>query len=390
MMNTNIRIQQIQVSGIRRFDEAISQIPDIIRLTVGEPDLPTPSHVKKAAIQAIHNDWTHYSPLMGFAALQDAASHYFQQKYQLTYAPEQIIATVGASEAVATTLLTLLNPGDTVLLPTPAYTSYQPVVDIANAKLAPIDTTATGYKLTPSALQAALDDHRRDHVKALILNYPTNPTGVTYTDDELRALQAVIATAGIYVISDEIYSELTYEQPHTAFATLYPSKTITINGLSKSHAMTGWRLGFIMAPSNLITEMKKPHQYLVTSTSSITQAAGIEALTHGLDDGSEMRDVYQTRRDYVVKRLSEIGFNYIYPTGAFYIFVQLPQDFQGTSWDFAARLAHEAQVAVVPGSAFGTSGEGWFRISYAASQSALREGLNRLALWRAQTTTQED
>ena len=389
-MNTNIRIQQIQVSGIRRFDEAISNIPDIIKLTVGEPDLPTPSHIKKAAIQAIHDNRTHYSPLMGFAALQTAASNYFQHKYQLTYAPDNIIATVGATEAVATTLLTLLNPGDTVLLPTPAYTSYQPVVEMANAHLVPIDTTTTGYKLTPAALQAALDAHCLEHIKALILNYPTNPTGITYTHAELCALQTVIAAAGIYVISDEIYSELTYEQPHTAFATLYPDKTITINGLSKSHAMTGWRLGFIMAPDQLIAEMKKTHQYLVTSTSSISQVAGIEALTNGLADGTEMRAVYQERRDYVVNRLGEIGLNYIYPTGAFYIFVQLPTDFRGTSWDFATRLAHEAHVAVIPGSAFGPNGEGWVRISYAASQSALREGLNRFALWRVQTTIQED
>jgi aminotransferase len=212
---------------------------------------------------------------------------------------------------------------------------------------------------------------------------------VTYTRDELQVLQKVIAAAGIYVISDEIYSELTYEQAHTAFATLYPSKTITINGLSKSHAMTGWRLGFILAPHDLIAEMKKTHQYLVTSTSSISQAAGIEALTNGLDDGPEMRSVYQERRDYMVKRLSEIGLNYIYPTGAFYIFVQLPTDFKGSSWDFATRLAHEAHVAVVPGSAFGASGEGWFRISYAASQSVLRESMNQLALWRVQTASQE-
>lgn len=266
-MQTNIRIQQIQVSGIRRFDEAISTIPDILKLTVGEPDLPTPAHIKKAAIAAIRDDWTHYSPLMGFAALQHAASTYFNQKYQLNYDPEEIIATVGATEAVATALLTILNPGDAVLLPTPAYTSYEPVVSMANAQLVPIDTTTTGYKLTPTALQTALDEHVLDHVKALILNYPTNPTGVTYTRDELQALQKVIAAAGIYVISDEIYSELTYEQAHTAFATLYPSKTITINGLSKSHAMTGWRLGFILAPHDLIAEMKKTHQYLVTSTS---------------------------------------------------------------------------------------------------------------------------
>lgn len=388
-MQTNIRIQQIQVSGIRRFDEAISTIPDILKLTVGEPDLPTPAHIKKAAIAAIRDDWTHYSPLMGFAALQHAASIYFNQKYQLIYDPEEIIATVGATEAVATALLTILNPGDTVLLPTPAYTSYEPVVSMANAQLVPIDTTTSGYKLTPTALQTALDDHVLDHVKALILNYPTNPTGVTYTRAELEDLQKVIAAAGIYVISDEIYSELTYEQPHTAFATLYPSKTIAINGLSKSHAMTGWRLGFILAPHDLIAEMKKTHQYLVTSTSSISQAAGIEALTNGLDDGPAMRSVYQERRDYMVKRLSEIGLNYIYPTGAFYIFVQLPTDFEGSSWDFATRLAHEAHVAVVPGSAFGASGEGWFRISYTASQSVLRESMNQLALWRVQTASQE-
>ncbi|RRK10659.1 aminotransferase class I/II-fold pyridoxal phosphate-dependent enzyme [Lactiplantibacillus garii] len=384
-MDTNQIIQKIQVSGIRRFDEAITGIADIIKLTVGEPDLPTPEHVKKAGIQAIRDNWTHYSPLMGFGELQTAASQYFHQKYGLTYAPGEVIATVGATEAVATSLLTLLNPGDGVLLPTPAYTSYQPLVELAHANLIPIDTTNEGYKLTPAALQRVIAEHANDHLKVLILNYPTNPTGVTYTQAELTALLTVIKQANLYVISDEIYSELTYEQPHTAFATLYPEKTITINGLSKSHAMTGWRLGFIMAPQALINEMKKTHQYLVTSTSSITQAAGIEALTHGLDDGQKMRAVYQARRDYLVKRLSEIGLNYVYPTGAFYIFVQVPNDFNGTSWQFATRLAQEARVAVIPGSSFGAAGEGWFRISYAASQDALRDSMNRLATWRAQT-----
>ncbi len=383
-MDTNQIIQQIQVSGIRRFDEAISDVPNMIKLTVGEPDLPTPEHVKKAGIQAIRDDWTHYSPLMGFSALQRAASQYFAQKYGLSYAPSEIIATVGATEAVATSLLTLLNPGDGVLLPTPAYTSYEPIVQMAHANLIPIDTTNTGYKLTPATLQQVIQSHAGEPLKALILNYPTNPTGVTYTQAELTALLAVIKRANLYVISDEIYSELTYEQPHVAFATLYPEKTITINGLSKSHAMTGWRLGFIMAPQALINEMKKAHQYLVTSTSSISQAAGIEALTHGLDDGVKMRAIYQERRDYLVKRLSEIGINYVYPTGAFYIFAQVPTDFDGNSWQFATRLAQEAQVAVIPGSSFGASGEGWFRISYAASQKALRESMNRLALWRTQ------
>lgn len=384
-MDTNQIIQQIQVSGIRRFDEAISDVPNVIKLTVGEPDLPTPEHVKKAGIQAIRDDWTHYSPLMGFSALQRAASQYFAQKYGLSYAPSEIIATVGATEAVATSLLTLLNPGDGVLLPTPAYTSYDPIVQMAHANLIPIDTTNTGYKLTPAALQQVIQSHASEPLKALILNYPTNPTGVTYTQAELTALLAVIKRTNLYVISDEIYSELTYEQPHIAFGTLYPEKTITVNGLSKSHAMTGWRLGFIMAPQALINEMKKTHQYLVTSTSSISQAAGIEALTHGLDDGVKMRAIYQERRDYLVKRLSEIGINYVYPTGAFYIFAQVPTDFDGNSWQFATRLAQEAQVAVIPGSSFGVSGKGWFRISYAASQKALREGMNRLALWRAQT-----
>jgi len=387
MPDTNQIIQQIQVSGIRRFDEAISEIPDIIKLTVGEPDLPTPAHIKKAGIQAIRDDFSHYSPLMGFQKLQAAASRYFNEKYQLTYAPSEIIATVGATEAVATALITLLNPGDSVLLPTPCYTSYEPVIAMAHAKVIPIDTTQTGYKLTPAGLEATIQANQSQHLKAILLNYPTNPTGVTYTKAELTALVTVIKAAGLTVISDEVYSELTYDHPHTALATLYPEGTITINGLSKSHAMTGWRLGFIMAPLALITEMKKTHQYLVTSTSSISQVAGIEALTNGLADGPQMRAIYQKRRDYVTTRLNEIGFNYVYPTGAFYLFVQVPSEFNGTSWDFAKQLAHQAHVAVIPGSSFGPAGEGWFRISYAASQTALRESLNRIATWKAEGHT---
>jgi len=384
MADTNHIIQQIQVSGIRRFDEAISDVPDIIKLTVGEPDLPTPAHIKKAGIQAIRDDFSHYSPLMGFQKLQAAASRYFNQKYQLNYAPNEIIATVGATEAVATALITLLNPGDAVLLPTPCYTSYEPVIAMAHAHVIPIDTTTTGYKLTPAGLATAIQANHSQRLKAILLNYPTNPTGVTYTKAELAALVAVIKQAGLTVISDEIYSEITYEQPHTALATLYPAHTITINGLSKSHAMTGWRLGFIMAPLALITEMKKTHQYLVTSTSSISQVAGIEALTHGLEDGQKMRAIYQARRDYLVTRLSEMSINYIYPTGAFYLFAQVPAAFKGTSWDFAKTLAQQAHVAVIPGSAFGAAGEGWFRISYAASQDALRDSMNRFATWLTQ------
>lgn len=246
---TNHIIKTIQVSGIRRFDEAISAIPNIIKLTVGEPNLPTPDHIKKAATRAIQADCSHYSPLMGFPALQVAASHYFHEKYGLIYQPNEILATVGATEAVATSLLTLLNPGDGVLLPMPCYTSYEPLLAMAQAHVVPIDTTASNYKLTPTGLAATIQAHHSDHLKAIILNYPTNPTGVTYTRSELAALVKVIRQAGLLVISDEIYSEITYDQPHVALATLYPERTITINGLSKSHAMTGWRLGFIMAPS---------------------------------------------------------------------------------------------------------------------------------------------
>lgn len=387
-MRTNQVIQQIQVSGIRRFDEALPQRRDLIKLTVGEPDLKTPAHIKAAAVRAIEADWTHYSPLMGFAQLQRAASNYFQHQYGLNYAPSEIIATVGATEAVATTLMTLLNPGDGVLLPTPAYTSYEPVVEITQGQLIPIDTTNTGYKLTPQILQTTLRQHADQHPKVLILNYPTNPTGVTYTRAELEALLPVIQRAGLFVLSDEIYSALTYEQDHTAFATLYPTKTITINGLSKSHAMTGWRLGFIMAPQALINEMKKTHQYLVTSTSSISQAAAIEALTNGVTDGDQMRAIYQQRRDFVIQQLTKLGLNFIYPTGAFYVFVQVPAQFVGSSWEFATTLAEQTGVAVIPGSSFGANGEGWFRISYAASQTALTTAFSRLATWLAQPQAQ--
>ncbi|EKA7734617.1 aminotransferase class I/II-fold pyridoxal phosphate-dependent enzyme, partial [Listeria innocua] len=349
-MTKSIRpeLRDIEVSGIRTFNTRVTGIPDMIRLTLGEPDFPTPEHVKQAAITAIQENFTNYTPNAGMPELLEAASSYFEEKYDLTYSNKEIIVTVGATEAISVALQTILEPGDEVILPDPIYPGYEPLIKLNKARPVKVDTTESNFKLTPEQLRA----HITPKTKALIIPYPSNPTGVSLSKQELRDLAEVLKETGIFVIADEIYSELTYHEEHVSIAPMLRDQTIVINGLSKSHAMIGWRIGFLLAPEKITTEMLKIHQYSVTCASSISQKAALEAITNGKDDAFQMRTEYKTRANFTQDRLEKMGFTVIPPDGAFYFFVKLPDDITENSFDWAVRLAEEAKVAVVPGNAF--------------------------------------
>ncbi|MBC1354570.1 aminotransferase class I/II-fold pyridoxal phosphate-dependent enzyme [Listeria welshimeri] len=380
-MTKSIRpeLHDIEVSGIRTFNNRVTGIPDMIRLTLGEPDFPTPEHIKQAGISAIQENFTNYTPNAGMPELLAAASMYFKEKYDLSYKDNEIIVTVGATEAISVALQTILEPDDEVILPDPIYPGYEPLITLNKARPIKIDTTETNFKLTPEQLRA----HITPKTKALIIPYPSNPTGVSLTKEELLALAAVLKETGIFVIADEIYSELTYHQEHISIAPMLRDQTIVINGLSKSHAMIGWRIGFLLAPENLTKEMLKIHQYSVTCASSISQKAALEAITNGKDDAFQMRTEYKTRANFTQERLEKMGFTVIPPDGAFYFFVKLPDEITENSFDWAVRLAEEAKVAVVPGNAFSEKGDRYFRLSYATSFNNLAEALDRMATFLA-------
>ncbi|MBC2089806.1 aminotransferase class I/II-fold pyridoxal phosphate-dependent enzyme [Listeria welshimeri] len=380
-MTKSIRpeLHDIEVSGIRTFNNRVTGIPDMIRLTLGEPDFPTPEHIKQAGISAIQENFTNYTPNAGMPELLAAASTYFKEKYDLSYKDNEIIVTVGATEAISVALQTILEPDDEVILPDPIYPGYEPLITLNKARPIKIDTTETNFKLTPEQLRA----HITPKTKALIIPYPSNPTGVSLTKEELLALATVLKETGIFVIADEIYSELTYHQEHVSIAPMLRDQTIVINGLSKSHAMIGWRIGFLLAPENLTKEMLKIHQYSVTCASSISQKAALEAITNGKDDAFQMRTEYKTRANFTQERLEKMGFTVIPPDGAFYFFVKLPDEITENSFDWAVRLAEEAKVAVVPGNAFSEKGDRYFRLSYATSFNNLVEALDRMATFLA-------
>ncbi|MBF2379537.1 aminotransferase class I/II-fold pyridoxal phosphate-dependent enzyme [Listeria welshimeri] len=380
-MTKSIRpeLHDIEVSGIRTFNNRVTGIPDMIRLTLGEPDFPTPEHIKQAGISAIQENFTNYTPNAGMPELLAAASTYFKEKYDLSYKDNEIIVTVGATEAISVALQTILEPDDEVILPDPIYPGYEPLITLNKARPIKIDTTKTNFKLTPEQLRA----HITPKTKALIIPYPSNPTGVSLNKEELLALATVLKETGIFVIADEIYSELTYHQEHVSIAPMLRDQTIVINGLSKSHAMIGWRIGFLLAPENLTKEMLKIHQYSVTCASSISQKAALEAITNGKDDAFQMRTEYKTRANFTQERLEKMGFTVIPPDGAFYFFVKLPDEITENSFDWAVRLAEEAKVAVVPGNAFSEKGDRYFRLSYATSFNNLAEALDRMATFLA-------
>lgn len=375
----NKQLDKIQVSLIRQFDQAISEIPGVLRLTLGEPDFTTPDHVKEAAKRAIDQDQSYYTGMSGLLTLRQAASDFVKDKYQLDYNPEnEILVTIGATEALSATLTAILEEGDKVLLPAPAYPGYEPIVNLVGAEIVEIDTTENGFVLTPEMLEKAILE-QGDKLKAVILNYPANPTGITYSREQLEALAAVLRKYEIFVVCDEVYSELTYTgQNHVSLGTMLRDQAIIINGLSKSHAMTGWRLGFIFAPANFTAQLIKSHQYLVTAANTMAQHAAVEALTAGKDDAEPMKKEYIQRRDYIIDKMTDLGFEIIKPDGAFYIFAKIPASYNQDSFAFLKDFAQKKAVAFIPGAAFGRYGEGYVRLSYAASMGTIREAMKRL------------
>lgn len=375
----NRDLTSVAPSNIRTFDAQVSSIEGIVKLTLGEPDFNVPTAMKEAAIQAIEANDSHYTPSAGTDSLRRAIAHFLADRYQLNYDPQKEIAvTVGATEAIFASLEAILNPGDKVLIPTPAFPLYETVVQMLGAQPVLIDTSATGFVLTPELLSTTLE--REGPVKALVLNYPSNPTGVTYDVDQLKALAAVIDRTSLFVIADEIYSELIYSGTHTSLATYLPEQTLVINGASKSHAMTGYRIGFIAGPAELMKVVTMVHSLLVTSPSNPAMAAAVAAF--GTEAGRQatltMKKAYQERRDFMLTALSAAGFEIASPNGAFYLFAKLPEQFNNKDEAFATALAKEGAVAVIPGLYFGPGGAGYLRLSYATSMKNLRLAAERI------------
>ncbi|ATO47538.1 aminotransferase class I/II-fold pyridoxal phosphate-dependent enzyme [Companilactobacillus farciminis] len=367
----------IKQQDIFKFNAKAKSIPGAVNMTVGEPNFPTPDHIKKAAIAAIEENKTHYTVPEGDHELLHAVATYLHDKYDLNYDPEsQILATAGVTEGVFSVFNAILQTGDEVLIPSPSFTIYGPDANFNGASPVYLDTSKTGFKMTPEALAEVLRTNPR--IKILLLNYPSNPTGASYTKTELEALAEVLKKHDIFVVSDEIYSELTYNFKHVSFGTILPEQTILLNGLSKSHAMTGWRFGVVCGPADVIAQINKIHELATTSITSITQYAALEAYKNGYDDPISMRKEYQARRDVLHKGLKDLGFECPDPDGAFYLFIKIPEGLEQDDVKFANELLQEEHLAILPGSFFGIGGEGHLRLSYAASMDNINACLDKL------------
>lgn len=370
----NKRVKEIEISGIRKFFNMVADIKDMVQLTIGQPDFPTPDHVKEAGKTAIDNNITTYTHNAGLLQLREAAANFYQKKYSIDYSAEhETIITAGASEAIDITFRTILEEGCEVILPAPVYVGYEPIIKLCGAIPVYADIRNTQFRMTADLIESLITDKTR----CIVLPYPSNPTGVSLNETELKEIATLIKDKDIFILADEIYSELVYEQNHVSIAQFIKEKTIVINGLSKSHSMTGWRIGMLFAPEYLAKHILKVHQYNVTCATSISQMAALEALTNGINDAEPMKKEYALRRDYVYSRLTSMNLDVIKPEGAFYFFVKIPGE-NISSFDYCMELVDKAKLAVVPGSAFSELGEGYFRLSYAYSMDTLKEGLDRL------------
>ena len=369
-------IENIKPSGIRKFFDIVSEMKGAISLGVGEPDFETPWHIREEGIYALEKGRTFYTSNSGLKTLREEISNYISRTQKINYNPStEILVTVGGSEAIDIGLRAVINRGDEVIIPQPSYVSYEPCALLAGAKPVIINLKAENeFRLTAEELEKSITEK----TKLLILPYPNNPTGAIMEKKDLEEISEVIKKHDILVMSDEIYSELTYKAKHVSIASIagMQERTILINGFSKAYAMTGWRLGYVCAPEPIIKQMTKIHQFAIMCAPTTSQYAAIEALKNGEEDVNMMRQSYNQRRRFLLKRFSEMNIECFEPYGAFYVFPCI-KEFGLTSEEFALKFLEEEQVAVVPGTAFGVSGEGYLRISYAYSIENLTIAINR-------------
>lgn len=372
------RIVEIKPSGIRKFFDVVSEMPDAISLGVGEPDFDTPWHIRDEGIYSLEKGRTFYTSNSGLKELKIEICNYLRRRFELDYDyQKEVIVTVGGSEAIDIALRAMVDPGDEVIIPQPSYVSYEPCAILANATPVIINLQAENeFRLTAQELEEAITEK----TKMLILPFPNNPTGAIMERADLEAIAQVILRHDIFVISDEIYAELSYKGKHVSIAQIpgMRERTVLINGFSKSYAMTGWRLGYACAPAAITEQMLKIHQFAIMCAPTTSQYAAVEALKNGDDDVARMREQYNQRRRYLVHAFAEMGLPCFEPYGAFYIFPCI-KEFGMSSDEFATRFLEEEKVAVVPGTAFGACGEGFLRISYAYSLENLKVAIGRLA-----------
>ncbi|MCC8185873.1 aminotransferase class I/II-fold pyridoxal phosphate-dependent enzyme [Cloacibacillus porcorum] len=372
------KIKKIKPSGIRRLFDIANEIPDVISLGVGEPDFDTPWHIREEGIYSLHKGRTFYTSNSGLIELREEIARFMKRKYGLSYDPKhEIVLTVGGSEAIDIALRAILNPGDEVIYPEPCFVSYEPCVLLSDGVPVPIELTAeTEFRLQPEQLEAAITPK----TKALLISYPNNPTGAIMEREDLEKLVPIIIKHDLLVISDEIYSELSYRDRHVSIASLpgMLERTIVINGFSKSYAMTGWRLGFACGPAGIIEYMLKVHQFGIMSAPTMSQYAAISALKNGDRDICTMAESYNQRRRFLMEAFREMGLPCFEPFGAFYVFPDISEFGMGSE-EFCTKLLEAENVAVVPGSAFGACGDKYVRISYAYSIEELKEAMARIA-----------
>lgn len=371
-------VVKLKPSGIRKFFDIVHEMKDAISLGVGEPDFDTPWHIRDEGIYSLEKGKTIYTSNSGLLQLRQEISKYLERKYNVSYDPtSEMLITVGGSEGIDVGLRAMLNPGDEVLIPQPSYVSYEPCTIIAGGKPVIIELKAENeFRLTAQELIDAITDKTR----VLILPFPNNPTGAIMEESDLLAIAKVCVEKDIFVMSDEIYAELTYKGKHVSIASLpgMKERTILINGFSKAYAMTGWRLGYACGPKEVISQMTKIHQFCIMCAPTTSQYAAIEAIKNGDDDIAAMREAYNQRRRFLLNAFKEMGLECFEPYGAFYVFPCI-KEFGMTSDEFATRFLEEEKVAAVPGTAFGECGEGFLRISYAYSLDHLKTAMERLA-----------
>ena len=369
-------IVNIKPSGIRKFFDIAAEMDDVISLGVGEPDFDTPWHVRDEGIYSLEKGRTSYTSNAGLKELKEEIAKFLKRRYDLTYDPvKEMIVTVGGSEGIDICMRAMLDPGDEVLIPQPSYVSYEPCAILANGTPVIIELKAENeFRLTAEELEAAITPK----TKLLVLPFPNNPTGAIMERKDLEAIAEVILKHDLYVLSDEIYSELTYTENHVSICNLpgMQERTVLINGFSKSHSMTGWRLGYACGPEVIIKQMLKIHQFAIMCAPTTSQYAAVEAMRNGDDDVQEMKAEYNVRRKYLLKRIAEMGVECFEALGAFYVFPCI-KEFGMSSEDFATAMLKSKKVCVVPGTAFGNCGEGFLRISYAYSMENLKIAMDR-------------